>query len=55
MSKKSEKDNRANQLNPNNEAYLSSREQEKSNTDNRANQLNPNNEVYSKSRSRPKK
>ncbi len=55
MSKKSNADSRANQLNPENEAYSKSREQEKSNTDNRANQLNPKNEAYSKSRSESKK
>ena len=56
----SARDNRANQLNPNNDAYRSSRgmdspsrdfeDDEKAARDNRANQLNPNNEAYRSSR-----
>jgi len=50
MGKKSDQDNRANQLNPNNDAYRQSREQEKSDLDNRANQGNPNSDAYWQSR-----
>jgi hypothetical protein len=48
--------NRANQLNPNNEVYKSSGgdesyfKQPKGDDNNRANQLNPNNESYHKAR-----
>lgn len=54
----SARDNRANQLNPNNDAYWSSRgmdrpsgdfeDNEKAVRDNRANRLHPNNDVYRK-------
>lgn len=46
---KASQDNRANQLNPNSQAYAGSRGQSSSpgqNDDNRANQLNPNNAEY---------
>ena len=55
-------DNRANQMNPNNDAYWESRgyeerpddwvdeDKDDSNDDNRANQLNPNNDAYRSSR-----
>lgn len=59
---KAAQDNRANQLNPNNDAYWSSRgldrpaddfeDDEKAARDNRANQLNPNNPAYRSSRER---
>jgi ubiquitin len=49
MSSKSGMNNRSNQLNPNNDAYHSSRDS-KSGTDNRSNQLNPNNDAYHSSR-----
>ena len=45
--------NRANQMNPNNSAYHSSREgggSSKAGRDNRSNQMNPNNKAYSSSR-----
>lgn len=47
---KANRDNRANQLNPNNSAYHDSRKETNANRDNRANQLNPNNSAYDKSR-----
>jgi hypothetical protein len=50
MSKKSDQDNRANQLNPNNEAYQQSREKEQSDLDNHASQGNPSNDAYWQSR-----
>ena len=50
-------DNRADQLNPNNDAYWSSRDEEREedersqeDIDNRADQLNPNNDAYWSSR-----
>ena len=57
-------DNRANQMNPNNDAYWQSRDhderpddwedqvpdEDSANDDNRANQLNPNNDAYHSSR-----
>ena len=42
--------NRSNQLNPNNKAYYSSRNNSHSNMNNRSNQLNPNNKAYHSSR-----
>lgn len=58
MSKQSDLDNHANQLNPNNDEYWHSRgldmdderEYNRACRDNRANQLNPNNECYWNSR-----
>jgi len=43
-------DNRANQMNPNNPAYASSRASTKAAADNRSNQLNDNNPAYWSSR-----
>ena len=42
--------NRANQMNPNNPAYYSSRVSTKAASDNRSNQLNENNQSYWSSR-----
>jgi hypothetical protein len=56
MSRKSDLDNRSNQMNPNNDTYGSSRgEVEKPDSssadlDNRSNQMNPNNDAYRSSR-----
>ena len=63
---KAARDNRANQLNPNNDAHSSSRGQptasrsggaglDEAARDNRANQLNPNNDAHRSSRGLPRK
>ncbi len=62
---KAARDNRANQLNPNNDAYESSRDGDERRSggsgldnaarDNRANQLNPNSDAYRSSRGEPRK
>ena len=46
--------NRANQMNPNNPAYYSSRASTKAAADNRSDQLNSNNEAYWSSRGQEK-
>ena len=46
--------NRANQMNPNNPAYYSSRASTKAAADNRSDQLNSNNEAYWSSRGHEK-
>ena len=46
--------NRANQMNPNNPAYYSSRASTKAAADNRSNQLNENNPAYWSSRGQEK-
>ena len=45
--------NRANQMNPNNYAYASSRASTKATNDNRSGQLNPETDVYWSSRNAP--
>lgn len=49
-SSKAARDNRSNQMNPNNPAHSSSRSYVKATGDNNANQLNPNNDAYRLSR-----
>lgn len=49
-SSKASRENRSNQMNPNNTAYHESRASTKAATDNRSNQLNPNNPAYCESR-----
>ena len=49
-SSRAARNNRSNQMNPNNSSYHSSRASTKAAADNRSSQLNPNNEAYWKSR-----